>query len=558
MKRGQIAIALLAVVAVVGAFALGGGGGGEADETKTTAGGRPSDGGTRISFVYSPEKAPLLEPLIKEFNASGAGVTVQGRSESSGDTEAKLAKGDADVVAWSPASALWGRLLNFEADRSLAPDDAPSLVRTPLVIAMWEPMARALGWPKKAIGFSDVLDLATSGQGWAKYGHPEFGAFKLVHTNPDSSTSGLEAVVAEYYSATGKKEGLRETDINGTKARKVVRGIERSIVHYGDTTLFIADQMREHGPAYASAVAMEEVTLLDFNRDRNGQPRLVALYPKEGTFYSDSPFYVLDKPGVTPEQAAGARKLQAFLADELTPEVAARGGFRPAKFDQKPVAPITAANGVDPNQPKRVLSPPEPRVLAAAKNAWRADRKPANILLVLDVSGSMGDEHRLDRAKEGLDVFLRNIEKQDSVGLLTFNDELQPLFDITPFPRIKDRLRETIRNLVPGNGTAIYDATIRAFDDVRARRDTGRINAVVLLTDGEDTDSSHSFDEARETLRSQGDSENSVRVFTIAYSAGAVGAKQQLEALAAASGGKSYEGTTQDIESVYRSISSFF
>ena len=42
---------------------------------------------------------------------------------------------------------------------------------------------------------------------------PEFGPFKLVHTNPDFSTSGLSAVVAEYFFATGKREGLTERQI---------------------------------------------------------------------------------------------------------------------------------------------------------------------------------------------------------------------------------------------------------------------------------------------------------------------------------------------------------
>ena len=124
-------------------------------------------------------------------------------------------------------------------------------MRTPLVIAMWEPMARALGWPQKKLGFADVLKLATSGKGWAAYGKPEFGPFKLVHTNPDFSTSGLSAVVAEYFAALGKKEGLTEKDIANPKARKQVRDIERSIVHYGDTTLFIADQLKQEGPGYA-------------------------------------------------------------------------------------------------------------------------------------------------------------------------------------------------------------------------------------------------------------------------------------------------------------------
>jgi Ca-activated chloride channel family protein len=79
----------------------------------------------------------------------------------------------------------------------------------------------------------------------------------------------------------------------------------------------------------------------------------------------------------------------------------------------------------------------------------------------------------------------------------------------------------------------------------------------VLLTDGEDTDSATTVEEVEQRLK-QGDTENKVRVFTIAYSAGAAGAREQLQKIAAASGGQSYEGRTSDIESVYRSISSFF
>ena len=45
-------------------------------------------------------------------------------------------------------------------------------------------------------------------------------------------------------------------------------------------------------------------------------------------------------------------------------------------------------------------------MLARLKQAWREDRKPANVLLVLDNSGSMGEESRLERAKEGLRAFL--------------------------------------------------------------------------------------------------------------------------------------------------------
>ena len=200
-----------------------------------------------------------------------------------------------------------------------------------------------------------------------------------------------------------------------------MREIERSIVHYGDTTPFIADQMRKGGLGYASAVAMEEATLLDFNAKRGNLPKLVAIYPKEGTFFSDSPFIVLNGDWVTPEQRAGALAFQKFLAKEITPAVAARGGFRPADLEAEPVAPITAANGADPKQPKRELGLPEPRVLALLKRTWREDRKPANVLLVLDTSGSMAEEQRLENAKQGLDVFLAQVAPQDRVGLTTFS-----------------------------------------------------------------------------------------------------------------------------------------
>jgi Ca-activated chloride channel homolog len=557
VKRGQLLIALLAAVAVAVVAVLSTGGGDDPSQSPDDAQ-RAPEGAVRISFAFSPEKEKLLAPLIREFNEQDGRAFVEGEVVSSGDAQTRIADGRLEPVVWSPASSLWGRLLNFDADRPLAPDESPSIVRTPLVIAMWEPFAKALGWPSKQIGFEQIIQLARSNQGFADYGHPEFGRFKLVHTNPDFSTSGLEAVVAEYYAATGKKEGLTEQDVSASAARRIVRDIERSIVHYGDTTLFIADQMRQNGPGYASAVAMEEVTLLDFNKTRGSQPRLVALYPPEGTFYSDNPFIVLDAPWVSGAERAAATRFQEFLTERIDPERAARFGFRPADLEQEPVAPVSRENGVDPAQPERVLGLPEPRVLDLIRRSWREDRKPANVLLVVDTSGSMNDEDRLERAKEGLETFFEQVGRQDSLGLTIFSDQIQPLIPVAPFAQNERRIRETVRNLIADGGTAVWDATVEGFEQVRSAADASRINAVVVLTDGEDTDSSRSNEEAVEAVRAQGDSDDQVRVFTIAYSAGAEGAAEGLEAIAKASGGQPYEGDTEDIESVYRSISSFF
>ena len=103
-------------------------------------------------------------------------------------------------------------------------------------------------------------------------------------------------------------------------------------------------------------------------------------------------------------------------------------------------------------------------------------------------------------------------------------------------------MRDTVDNLIADGGTAIYDATIDGFEQIRGKASAERITAVVLLTDGEDTDSLATVEDAVSTVRAQGDSDNQVRVFTIAYSAGAAGAAESLEAIAKASGGQPYEG----------------
>jgi Ca-activated chloride channel homolog len=564
VKRSQLLILAVAVIAVLAAVLVQQGEGDDPGGGGASAEPRAPKGAVAVSFLYSPEKEELLKPLIRRFNESpptfhGKQVFVEGTVLSSGEVEDKIARQLLKPVAWSPASSLWGRLLNFDADRAYVRDRNPSIVRTPLVIAMWEPMAKALGYPKTPIGFADVLGLATSDQGWGEVGRPEFGDFKLVHTNPDFSTSGLSAVVAEYYAATGKREGLTEADVIASDARRTVRSIERSIVHYGDTTLFIEDQLKKDGPGYASAAAMEEVTLLHFNRTRGAQQKLVAIYPKEGTFYSDNPFLVIRAPWVSDSERAGARLFQRFLEDQVTPELAARFGFRPADPGQRPVAPIESANGVDPSQPTRVLGLPDPRVLNRIRIAWRRDRKPANVMLVVDVSGSMEQENRLSNAKNGLGVFFDEVAPNDRLGLTSFSDQIKTLVPLEGrFHSVEPELRATVQTLSADGGTSVYDATAEALKDVRALDDETRINAIVVLTDGDDTDSNLGATDIIDLVSNQDDSAPHVRVFTIAYSADAAGAARYLKDIATGSGGQAYTGSTEDIEAVYRSISSFF
>ncbi|MDP9260577.1 MAG: VWA domain-containing protein, partial [Actinomycetota bacterium] len=516
----------------------------------------------QVLYTYSSNQEELLLPLIETFNDQGhefAGqrIEVVGESVSSGDAEAKIAGRKLHATIWSPASSLWGSLLDHQVGAGWTAGQSPALVRTPLVIALWKPEAEALGWPRKPIGFAQILDLATSQRGWADYGLPTFGQFKLGHTNPDFSTSGLSFVTAEYYVATGKREGLTVADVGRPRVRKQVRRVQQSIVHYGDTGSFFVDQLKAHGPGYISAVAMEEVTLLDYNRTKPKRALpLVAVYPAEGTFYFDNPLITLRAPWVTRTQSQAAAVFVDWIGHRVTPQLAARYGYRPGDPALRPAAPIDRAHLVDPAQPRVVLGPPEPRVLAKIKRLWHDDRKAANVAIVVDVSGSMQDEDKLRHAQDGLRVFLRQFSPRDRVGLVTFADRSRVIVPIAEMRTNRVKLESSVEYFVAGGGTAVYDATSQAVDLVASLNDSTRINAVVVLTDGEDNRSSRTVESLLAELRRRGESDvGSIRVFTIAY--GDSANKDVLASIAAASGGKDYSGDPAEIESVYRQISSF-
>ena len=170
-----------------------------------------------------------------------------------------------------------------------------------------------------------------------------------------------------------------------------------------------------------------------------------------------------------------------------------------------------------------MLGLPSPPVLDRIRKAWREDRKPANVLLVLDTSGSMNDENRLKRAKDGLDAFLREVSPNDRVGLTIFSDRVQPLVPIAPVRTNKRKLQSTISDLIADGGTAFHDATAEGVETVKRLNDNERINAVVMLTDGEDTDSSLTIDEVVRDSTRRATASRAVRVFTIAFSASALG-----------------------------------
>ena len=548
-----------------------------------------------LTVLSSNEKSAMLAQLANEWNR---GATVDGRCvqvrvvrKPSGDAERALARGwdeSADGPrpdVWSPAASSWTLLLRQHLAARNVPDvlppRLPSVIQSPLVIAMPKPMAQALGWPDRSIGWSDLLALSREPQGWGRHGHPEWGALRLGKTNPTVSTSGLHALIAAYFEATGRLPA--ETDLSDPKVADFVRGLESSVVHYSETVATFFLNLREadrRGSAlsYVSAIAVEEKEVWDYNRGVISSdvadptpglpPRvpLVAMYPPLGTLVADHPYAVLDVPWMTEEKRRVAAAFLRFLESAPTQERFASAAFR--DHLGQPGAEISEANGLLAREPSLALRPPAPRVIDRIQRSWSDLRKRARVIIAIDESEAMGErlpsgETKLELVRRAALEAVGQLAVDDEVGLWSFATRAgtAPYRELVAVGRAGAQLgplRGAIEQLspVPGGRTALYATTRAAVRTLGSSIDPTRVNAVVVLTGGRNEDPG---DQDRTALLDflQSQREDSlVRVFTIGY--GDKADEETLRLIARASRGAWYEATPGAIASVLRLVISDF
>lgn len=526
----------------------------------------PAPNALELRVAYGSEKKEWLEAQIAAFEASrplvasGRPIDVVTTAGGSGEIVEDILAGSSKPHVFSPASSAYVTLLNErwlqQAGNTapLSPAGEPILL-SPVVIAIWEPMARALGWPEKRLGWKDLLEVSGSGQGWGAYGHPEWGAFKLAHTHPGLSNSGLLAVLAEVYAGAGKTRGLTLEDLANPQTTALVAAVESNLVHYGKSTSFLAEKMAERGPSYVSAAVLYESQVIALRGQATDMP-LTAIYPVEGTFWSDHPYAVLDAPQVGAEEREAAGALLAYLKGRPAQEAALAAGFRPADPGVPIGAPIVATNGVDPLEPQTLLELPDGAVLSAVLKLWWEHKKPSEVTLVFDKSGSMRGQP-LQSAKEGAAAFLADLGDRDAVSLMFFDDTVgAPVGPVPLGQGGRTLLNSTVQSTIASGGTSLYDAVMAAHGAAleRARADPRRIHAVLVMTDGRDEHSQQNLAAVQALLGR--DSESPVKVFTIAYGDGADPAV--LQAIADSGRGGFARGGEGEIRAVFRDMAAFF
>ena len=577
------------------------GGGGEQGTTSDGGQGFPDDGCTHIAVATSSEKVNMLDELAEAFKDSPEHegletcATVRPTNVSSGNATRFLTSGEdwpSDDTSlwptlWSPASTVWTDRVAAAASPSLV-GEPKSFTRTPVVFGMPEPMATALGWPNTPISITDLETLCQDPAGWGSVGKDIWGAFKISKTNPNTSTTGLSTILMQSYEATGKLDGLTSADVEA--AADFSRVFEECVIHYGDTTgnvlstLYDETQNGSNGSAYVSAVALEETSLLNYNQgnpdSHTVQPgetltppktKLVAVYPEGGSMWSDNPITVLGADWVTAEQRTAGEAFAEFVQTTAAQKILPEYGFRPLD-ESVPLGDLfTPKYGVDPAQPAVTLPKPEVDVISTAIDQWTQVRKPSSVLELIDISGSMDDpigdgRSRLDGAIEGAQSTLNHFRSTDEIGVWAFttgisSDEgegIQVLRDVSALGSDGEKLDSSLDDLryAQRNGTPLYDSILLAYEAMSERAEPGRINAIVVLSDGEDTDSSTSLDSLIAKIgksTKEGGDDAPVRIFPIAYGEGAD--TSALQRIADATGGQLFDASDAErIDLVFASV----
>ncbi|MCO6453452.1 MAG: VWA domain-containing protein [Caldilineales bacterium] len=515
-----------------------------------------------LTLAYSPEKAGLITPMVEEFNAQKLRTPDREAMEvrlveMAPDLMVQEALGDSPgFQALSPDASLWLDQMDqrwAELHRQDAGDVAPRRIAdsaryavSPIVIAVWPEIADQLGANAGPIGWSELQQRAASDRN-----------FRWSHAST-SYASGMLATLAEFYAGAGKTRGLTEDDVLAQETLDYVRDIERTVSFYGENEATAMRRMAEEGRSFLDALIVQEALVVQHNRA--GNDPLVAIYPHEGALWEDHPLALLDDPGVTDNQRRTFLAFSEFLRAPEQQKQILDLGYRPADLSI-PIdfagSPISPAYGANPAEPQTTLQMPGPSVIQVVQNAWQYTKRPSNIYLVVDTSGSMEGE-KIENMRSALHAFVGGIQGvQDRVGFIEFAGSV---YNIIPPESLDDAHRSALTNaidaLYAGGDTALLDGVRAAYVRLQRQPDPESINAIVVMTDGRENASSTDLGELVGDIRSGNESGVPVVIFAIAY--GDDADYDMLNVLAQSSGGQVRQGDTDSIRELYRLLSQYF
>lgn len=541
-------------------------------------------GGTpvELSIAASPDQADVVQALATkwqdqapEINGRCAEITVRAEQSaqvaSSLTTSWKADSGEPRTDVWMPDSSVWISSAATRADiKPMVSGQQSRVASSPIVMAMPKPMAEALGWPDKLLSWSTLAKARISGVTWAKFQHPEWGRLQLGVGNPQASFAAMGTL-------------LSVADANGdnavTQAELSNAFLLARAVSMPATTsdAFIANMkkvtntaagLKDSGPFPATE---RQVAAYD---NANPKVPLVAINPDEGTVVADYPYLVLKADWVDSTRQQVANEFLTYLQSDSSQKTYGQAGFRDAGQSTRFSLGLDAELGMGGQSATATRDLPGIQAVNQTVGYWTALGREANLLAVIDTSGSMGEP-----AEDGRGTRLQVVQQaclqadaffspKSIVGSWKFSTNLDGTKDykeMVPLGPVGGTLpdgtpRRTALDaaiysqLVPHGNTGLYDTMLAAYKYMQTRwQGDGRLNLVVMLTDGQNQDPGGiSQAQLIQQLKAIANPDKPIQVLIIGY--GPDTDIQELTTITKAVGGRAYPAKTgADIQKVFLS-----
>ena len=180
----------------------------------------------------------------------------------------------------------------------------------------------------------------------------------------------------------------------------------------------------------------------------------------------------------------------------------------------------------------------------------RESELPLRIALLIDSSLSTARDLKFEEAA-AIRFFDSVLRRQDGAAIFDFSYDVDQLSGYTDNSRTLSR---AIESIVPGTATSLFDAIYLASGSLKSHKQK---KVMVIVSDGEDTTSRVSYDEALRAADQAQAIIYSVVITPIKSNAGrALGGEHALITLSQETGGKAFfPNTIDDLDSIYSKIS---
>ncbi len=510
----------------------------------------PGINAVEISVVTNTSLSTWMQRSANEFNSqdfeteNGRNIYVNVTSIDSGAAITELTSGN-NPDLWIPDEQVWVNLLNDQGNGNFQAN-CRSVAQSPLVIGMYREVAESLGWPGLPLGWLDIGSLATDSNAWRYYSGGEFGStLRMGHTHPGLSGTGASTLLAVVQAAQSKTDAVTETDIQQPIVQASVGAFESGVSIFSTDSDSLGAQMQERGVRYLGAGIMHETTVLQY-----GGSNIVPIYPFEGTFMADFPACVNQSSDSLNQEAA--QVFRDYLVSTEAQTIATSYGLRPINNEAEIQWPLSnGENGVDLSQPEIVFAPPTIDTIYAVQDLWQSERKDVNLVMLLDVSGSMSGS-KINNMRDAAIQFVDQMGDDDFISIIIFSSQALVLVEHEQLGTSRDKVINAIARLEANGDTSLFDAIGLGSMLIEQTRSVNTTDALVVLTDGEDT---FSLQYTRDTA-AQAALASEATVFTIAYGRNAD--TRTLTALAQDANGNFYEGDEASIAGIYEEMSAAF